>query len=478
MSRVSFPRALVEFTALLNLSRTTDELQEVTSVVRPRAVTIKRNDFNTADTADIVLDVQNFPILPRMIRQVFCRIFMGDAKTMADPFVTDFAETTGDLVRFAGYVDDPEMSLDENDGTITWKLRDQTQLFLDFKRPPPDVVPTYQDNLAIALRRIMNTLEGGKNLKLRFTDKTGTTYPEATRSAWPELASVAPKALIAAKIPTKPDDSLWDLVKRCCDPLNVIPHVYLDTLYVSVSRGLLTPTTRPIFMYGSNLVNYKEKRQLGRAKTGIGISGYLASTRQPIYGLYPPAGDSAISRGKKPATPAKEGNPSFITGTDENRVWYPADSFASQAAIDDYAFQVYTQRARQEWEASFECRRMTVIDDTLPNDVPDDEATFDVLSITNGDRIMLGIEPDLRQMLAGLGDTASRVQFLVDAGYSEDVAPVMVRAFEVNLGGPIEAYVRTAEYKVDDTGFTGTFEVQNVITVQPSAETGVPGAST
>jgi hypothetical protein len=473
MSKQFFPRALVRFEALLNLSRTTDELQTISSVVRPRSVSVTRNDFNTADTAEIILDVQNFPILPRMVRQVFCTIYMGDADRIEDPFITDFAETVGDLVRFAGYVDDPEMSLDENDGTITWKLRDFTALLMADTRPPTEVTPSYADNLAVALRRIVNNIPQGKNIKLRYLNET-EVVPESDLGSWPDLSIVAPKALAGAKIPVKPEDTAWDLIKRCCDPLSLVPSIYLDQLIVRTSRGLISDPRRPVFVYGSNLMNYKEKRQTGRSKEGTGLTGYLASTRKPIMAFYPPPGDPAISKSKQPFVPAKEGNPAYVEGTEDRRKWFIYGTISSQKALDDAAFRIFTERSRQEWEASFECRRMRVVDDKLPNDVPDDDATFDVMTLANADRIWLGVEPDLRQMLAGLSDTNARVQFLVDNGYGVDVAPVMVKAFEVNLGGVIEAYVRKIEFKIDDTGFSADFEVNNLVTIESNVETGEP----
>ena len=205
---------------MIQLSRTREELVEITDVTTARSVTVERNDYNTADKCDVEIDVQRLPILPRMIRQVLIQVYAGDAGgTDASP---EDLQNDDSLIRFIGYVDEPALALNEDDGRITWGARDYTALYLDTKRPPRDCVPSYGDRLDVALRRILDVVPGGEHIKLELRGAR----------EWPELSDAAPAVLRDAKIPVKQEDTAWHLIKRACDPVAMIPRMVLDTLVV------------------------------------------------------------------------------------------------------------------------------------------------------------------------------------------------------------------------------------------------------
>jgi hypothetical protein len=452
--RYFYPRALVRFTALIQLSRTREELVEVTDVTTARSVTIERNDYNTADKCDVELDVQRLPILPRMIRQVLIQVYAGDAGgTSTSP---EDLQDDDSLIRFIGYVDEPSMQLSEDDGRIHWTARDYTGLYIDTKRPPRDCVPSYGDTLDVALRRILDVVPGGENIRLELRGA----------DAWPSLADAAPAALRNAKMPVKQEDTAWHLIKRACDPVAMIPRIVLDTLVVGTSRGLVQPTRRPVFVYGGGVTDYKEKRNLARIREGIGLNGYDLSQRRYITALYPPAGDASVRTKKKPAS-KKHAIPR-VPGSDEKRQWFPYGTVANQDALEAAAERLYHERQRQEFEGEFQISRMAVEADpaalTFDADVDDD--SYDVTGLENGDRVFIAIEPGHKQMLVGLESTEQRVAYLIDAGYSERIAPTLVRSFEENAEGPLEVYVGKAVHKYDESGgFELTVHFQSLLTL-------------
>jgi hypothetical protein len=454
--RFYYPRALVRFTALVQLSRTSEELRTVTDVARPRAVTIERNDYNTADTCEVELDVQRLPILPRMIRQVLIQVYVGDAGGMLT--TPEDLQDDDSLIRFIGYVDEPEMALSEDEGKITWKARDYTGLYLDARHPHPSLVPSYGDTLDVALRRVLNAVPGGAHIDLELQGL----------QKWPDLGTAAPRALKDAKMGVKPEDTLWHYVKRACDPVAMIPRIVLDKLVVGTSRGLRAPRRRPVFVYGHNLTDYKEKRNLVRLKEGIGLNAYDVTQQKYITAVYPPHGDVRVTKPKKHATKRHQAPPP-VPGSEDKRQWFPYGSVAGEDALEDAAERLFNERNRQEFEGEFKIARMAVESDPaaedLSDDPADDDASYDVTGLENGDRVFIQIDSEHRQLMAGLTATEERVQLLIDVGYSERVAPLLVESFESGADGPLEVYVHKATHKVDEDGYELTVKFQNLVTL-------------
>lgn len=456
--RFFYPRAELAITAYVNTSRTGTSFEVVEFRAVPRSVTIERNSYNEADECKIEFSAARFPVLPRSVRQVLIRVYAGDvgglygeAASLIEP----------EFLRFIGYVDDPELSLDESDGKIGWKARDFTALLLDTKRPSVKIVPSYGDRLDRALRRILDDLPGGEAIDLVY--ENGAT-------SWPDLSAAAPAGWANKQMPAKPEDTAWDLIKRACDPLGLIPQIKLDKLHVSSSRGLENPTRRPVFIWGQNLLEYKEKRNLRRLREGIGLNGYDLSRRKYITALWPPEGDRAVVAHLKPAT--KKGGkpkPQLIAGSNEKRKWFPFGAVANQKALDEAARRIFEVRRAQEFEGSFKCARMVVpsqdqIDDGFEAEI----GQFDVTGLSSGDRVMLDVRSDEKTLLGRLSTTEARARYLVDQGYGEAAARALARVFDSGVEGPLEVYVHKASHKFTEADYSLEVEFKNLISGAPN----------
>lgn len=441
------PRAQIRVTATVNLARSGDRLEEVVFFATPRSVTVERNDFNTADTCQVEFDAGVFPVLPRNLRQALVQVYLGDVRPGDD--IDDRN------LQFIGYVDEPELGLSESDSTLRWKARDYTALLIDAKRPAASLIPSYQENLRTALRRILDAVPGGSALKLRLE------MDGAVSEAWPDLGAGAPPGLKAAKIPVAPQDGLWDLVKRACDGVNLIPRFDLDTLVVASSRGHVAGRRRPRFVYGANLVDYREKRALVRVREGIGLNALDLTTGRFITAVYPPAGDDEIARNPKAtptATAAKGkkkppavGSNGTTLNSNDKRHWFPHPPVQSEAELEAAAERIYKNRINREFEGSFKCARMRVDD-------------VDVLTITAGDRVVVDVLPNERQLLGGCETTSERIDLLVRRGYQRSVASTLARAFESGTREPLEVFVRRATMSLSEAdGFALSVDFQNVI---------------
>ena len=446
-----YPRALLRITATVNLAKRGDQLEDAVFFATPRSVTIERNDFNTADTCSIEFDAGNFPILPRNLRQALVQVYLGDVKQMGQ-------DLDDENLQFIGYADDPEMGLTDTDSVIRWKARDYTALLIDAKRPALSIIPSYQDNLYTALRRILDAVPGGENLRLRLE------VDGASSTDWPDLSVAAPPGLANAKIPVVPQDSLWDLVKRACDGVSLIPRFELDTLLVSTSRGLQSATQRAHFVYGGNVVDYSEKRQLARVREGIGLTALDMTTGRFITAVYPPSGDefiakkvkatkAATGKGGKSRTinKAEAGSTGTILDKNDKRHFFPYPPVQGVDALEAAAERIYTQRVNREFEGQFKCVRMDI-------------DGYDVLRLASGDRVVIDVVPNERQLLGGVETETARVDLLVRRGYERSVAVLLARAFGNGLADPIEVYVRRASVSLSESdGFSLTVDFQNII---------------
>lgn len=447
---IFYPAALVKITATVYTSLRDRETEDQVFVVQPVSVEIERNDYNQADACTIELAAPDFPILPRNLAEVLIQVYMGDVGGLDDA-ATKIQDDR--FLRFIGYVDSPEMALSETQSVIRWKARDYTALLIDTKRPSASIVPSYADRLDVALRRILDAVPGGDALGLVLEGL----------DEWPELATAAPPGLAAAKIPVRPEDTQWHLIKRACEPVALIPEFRLDALVVHPSRGLQTPVRRPYFAYGGNLTEWHEKRDLQRLREGIGLRAFNMETGQFDLAIYPPSGDVRLDKKGRRVATSKNGakrkvkvlsaGPGAVVDPSDKRKWFPYDAVPNHAALEDAAEAVYLGRARQEFEGSFTCTDMQVADDQHADDL-DGSADFDVLDIRSGDRVMIDVWPQQRQLLGGFQDSDSRVAFLVDDGYDPAVASALVAAFEDGVSGPIEVYVRKATASISESGFS------------------------
>lgn len=449
---VYYPRAVVRITATVQLSRTRDELEEVVFDAVPRSVKVTRNEFSKADECDLEFDAAKFPVLPRNVRQLLCAVSLGDARGLA-------RELDESALLFLGYADDPELALSETSGTFKFKCRDYTALLLEARRPPLRIVPSYGDALDVALRRILDDIPGGENIKLALMDDGVETLN------WPLLSDAAPPGLKSEKISYDPNDNLWKLIERVCDPFGLIPQIKLDTLEIGTPRGAARPKRLPLFVLGGpgGAEEYREKRNLAKIREGVTLSGYDLSTGSYIVAQWPPSGDASILKklkatkvatgksGKK--KPSTVGANAAVVNTNEKRHGFSYGNVANQATLLEAARALYEGRSRQEFEGSFSSKRFRV-PHYAPGEAVRFAPMFDVTGLTSGDRIFVDVLPEHRQLLAGVDNTQKRIALLEKQGFARDVASLLVKVYERGVDSGIEVYVRTLTMMLVEEGFS------------------------
>ena len=107
--------------------------------ITPKRVTVKINDYRTADTFSAEVDYKNFPFDPRLIRALGVTVHMRDMESLVDAAGKvqqiepgDNLLPTGNKdVVFQGFADEDSISLDDTSRTVRFEGRDFTGLLAD-----------------------------------------------------------------------------------------------------------------------------------------------------------------------------------------------------------------------------------------------------------------------------------------------------------------------------------------------------------
>src|SRR5258708_11599006 len=91
---------------------------------------ITKNDFNSADEAEITVTYDQIGVDPRLLTNAIVYVYMGNATSSSEwqPLPSD--------LRFIGIVNSAERSLSDESKTITLKALDYTTLFIAMKPYP------------------------------------------------------------------------------------------------------------------------------------------------------------------------------------------------------------------------------------------------------------------------------------------------------------------------------------------------------
>jgi hypothetical protein len=453
MSSVYFPRAVVRIslTAYTDMKKGSEATATFDAV--PRSVSWERNPYLEADTASVEFYTDRFPFLPRNIKQALISVFAADVGTLDADAASIINEHN---LRFIGYIDDPELALTAEDGTVKMKARDYTALFLDAKRPLASQVPSYSDRLDTAILRVMRGIPGNENMQ-SLKLKLG---PDMTE--WPSLSSGAPSRMHGEKLPWKGEDSKWDLIKRACEICNVIPRMVLDTLIVSKAQGLTTTGKKPHLIFGRNVEEYREKKNLKRLNEGIGLRAYNATTHQFITAVYPPEGDRLITKSVRGPKPKKAPPAPPIAGSQDKRKWHTFEPVSSLDQLEEAAKLVFELRRIQDFESTLKVKRMRVATDASGIETSDADA-YDMTGLESGDTCVIDVDPKSRALLKGFTTRDARVTALIHHGYSTEAAELSVQIFEGSTSGPIEMYTRKATHTIDENGYACDIELMNKI---------------
>lgn len=277
----------------------------------PRSVEINRNSARQADTCSITLDYRDFPLDPRIVKDMFVSVCMDDTRS-ADvdlvPFEIPSAPGLPPITnfRFKGRVDEPKATLGESEQTVTLECRDYTGIWLDFRWPKAIKIPGGPDVPSIPTPP--GTLLGDivEMMRLKITPTLAPAfYPDAAVAFSDVFLQTGAATFVAEK-----DDNAWDVLSALCDLFGVVPVFDLDQLTI---RTATFPGSQHVIMeYGSNVSRLEFSRNLKAVKSKqVKIVAWNAELGQSVFAEWPTTADilsgaTRLGPGGTPNKPAIE----------------------------------------------------------------------------------------------------------------------------------------------------------------------------
>jgi hypothetical protein len=434
----------------------------ITLPLVPIRARLESNDHNTADRCTVTCDWTAAGVDPRMLEDGVLQLHIGNAD--------EFGYWTPDRsnCRFIGMI--KEVSADrrvEEPGTVTLECVDYTDLFLLAKPFGSAGVPRYEQTIDDAWRTIISQTPGAEALAdaLRYEGGAQGLVIDGIENT-PIGLAVSERFRKLAKVPVHPDGDAWACWQQCVGALGLISYIRLDECVLTTATNYYTERDAPRLVWGHNIESWTETRLSSIAKTGIALTSFDPITQRTIEAYWPPLGDDRVKR--------KRGQAKKVSGEDELRQRERRDYFSfpgvtNPEALIEIAKRVWEERSRQELEGRVSTAEMTVETES--------GADFDLLSLGAGATVEVRVLPEHRQLLAALPSDSARVQYLLQRGYTEQVANLITKnmANFADLGAKFHTRKVVTELEFNPEG-GGSFSVEvdyvNRIVVDGSTDAG------
>lgn len=411
---------------------------------------LQRNDHNTADTLRMLIDGLSFggmAIDPRFINNGICMLWCANADDYDDWNPSD------ENLIFIGRVNRAERhGSDDEAPEVELECEDYTSFFLLAKPFASSGVPNFSQTLDDAWRLICENTPGAEELADNIAIEGVPSFPVIGQSVPERFRKVG-------KIVVNPGDDAWTIWQRCVGALGLISFFYLDQCVVATSQALYTAKSPAAFIYGHNIMTYKEIRNNNFQTRGVGIQSSDPIKGTVLEALYPPQGDPRVNKGKTPQRTGKKKNSkskkTVLKKDNEDRDFFRYPGISDQKTLDELAQRVYEERAKQEFEGFITTAEM----DTHTLDY---ENIIDLLPLRTGEIISVKLDnldfiisdPDFNRL-----SNVDKFQKFKELGYSNDLAKLLAKAADEAKKLRSQFYMKSmmVDYSVSENG--GTFKI-------------------
>jgi hypothetical protein len=399
----------------------------------PVSATVEKNPHDTADTFDLSLPRDAFPVDPRALRDIRVRVWMGDAGSLD-------AELPQSDPLIVGFVDEPPLDLSESGESVSLKGRDFTQLAIDtpwgrgdggrkFRvradRPLPlvvaDVLRNYPETRALATQVVVR---GGGTANVLTAPWPGTATARGRWFRW------------------KADQPVWSALAELCARVGWTIWIDGEQVVLSAAEavygGSLLATPR--FVWGESLTSLTITRRLTRERvTGVEVRCYNDREGR-VYTARYPARRELIRGGQREYTQYRPRMGPHWT----------------QARADEVARQAYELLRRQQMTGSFSTMELR-------------EGAHDLTRLNAGDTVRIAVDAATEglivQGLRGNGPRdAEALDLLVSSGLDPDVAGVLINNWR-ELLVPWQISRATHSWSQDE-GYRLSGDVVNALAVE------------
>jgi hypothetical protein len=420
---VLYPTALVVVHLLPELGQNTPDM--ITFATVPRSLKVEKNDIQTADTIEFELDLEDFPLDPRIIRAVTVEAFIADAGN-TDPFWetirTDVA-TLRKYAIFAGVIDEVTSQID-TDRVVTLKGRDYSAYFLD--------VELESKEIAYGTKTLVQIIESivhdprrptTANIQIELRgDGIDKLVPAnyMIRGNAPKIRTVKTlKERDTNHLKRQHGNTAWEVIQEMALHGGIVAYIELDKLI------LATPATLNIddplsarevhFALGRDIDSYSPSRRMGR-RTGVRV---LVSSWDPEQGethqAFSPKRSDLKNSGldKIPAAPlGGEGKPVRVI-TDHRRP-YVVRGIVDQNQLQAIADCIRIQLEHHEMDVSVDTLRLN------------DSNGKPLQDLRYGDPVVIDIDANFPSSLAS--SVEDQIARLLSLGYPVADAQALTKA--------------------------------------------------
>jgi hypothetical protein len=449
----------------------------------PLRATVNRNGPRMADTLSLSLAFRDLPLDPRAIRSIAVQFWLGcitpdeladeaagkRAVPCSDTFVDAFGRTRENL-RFQGYVDDYEVTLNEGAPEVSLECTDNTRILIDQDAPA---------KLAVSPDKPLD--EAVVDYLANFPQFVGLSVEYRPGGAVvPSLGAALAKTAFKPKLGPPPSGgggggktSVWDYLTDLAGSIGLLVRFEGTTVIFQRPRtfyagrgrarpddpfrGRVLPTGRQIdsrlLVYGRNVEELGFKRKFSRMiSNNVEVRCYSPRLGRTLVARYPVGKDD---RQSKPVPGDK---------TDDKWRVVTVYGIEDEATLRAVAQGVYEQMGRAELTGKVVTKNLGSFGGS--------NLDPDLLDVQAGDSVQIEVQRDEPGLTAigGSGGTGQAAAFLERLGFPPSFAAAYQSAI-AHVGLPTTFRVRTAAIDWDfEQGVTLDFEVVNYVEVRASKE--------
>lgn len=395
------------------------------------------NDHNHADTLSVEVDWIDAGLDPRFIAGGTCEFYLGNADGAGE------WEPDDKSLQFLGRMVKPARSSQGDTLTVELEFHDYTSFFLLAKPFASDGVPLYSDDLRQAWARICEHVPGAEdladNIEFLGVDKV------------PKIGdAVAERFRKLGKLHVTPATDAWAVWQQCVGAMGLLSFIDLDQCIVTTALDFYTAGDPPRLVWGKNLLSFSEQRNNDFALRGVGLTSFDPLTGRTIEVIHDPHHTMIRPSAKKRTS--KKGKPPRIKYDYGQIDFFQYPGVTSEEKLKEIAERVYEERSRQAMEGS-----LSTVDfdaDTANGEV------FDLLTLGSGDLIEVRfLDSDDAEFLRGFDSKGERVAYLVERGYTTDVANVLAANVDSITDKSSQFYVKSVEAEIESTNEGGSFKI-------------------
>ena len=443
-------------------------LNTVTVPVRLEKATLERNDHRTADVLNITAEWRDCGIDPRFLRHATCDFWMANVPDGGE------LEISKDTHRFAGVATSVKRIAKTDGGfQVDMEFADYTVMFLDCKPYNPKAVPTYTMTLREAWEMICDNTgwydtSTGKIQSSVQQLRDRLIFKGVSESL--ALTAAAPNRFHAiATIPFKTGSSAWDLWQTICGMLGLITYMDADRCIVTTTTEHFSAHTTwgddringaPSLIWGHNVLESEENAKSQHENKGILLTSFNPLTGEVLESYYPRPGDTRIK--VKRSVARRKGYKTTDLQSDQYEP-YEYNMVITQEQLDAVAEAAYYERSRQSFEGNLKTAELFVEDA--------DGTTYDLLELKSGDAIQIKIDPVDKELVGqqgtdattGGGDKAAQIEFLMDYGYTREIATLVVANLEGYQTLPSTFHVTKVRFELGEDKYQCEITYHNLI---------------